>query len=100
MAKIKSMSEVEKLKAEAKKIAKEAKEKERVILNKIKEKENEIFSKIGKSAVSYINGEIDKEELEKVVKATGLFEKVEEEKEEEEEKSSSFSHQNLGSTNV
>ena len=96
MAKIKSMSEVEKLKAEAKKIVKEAKEKERVILNKIKEEENEIFSKIGKSAVDYINGKTNKEELEKVVKATGLFEEVEE----EEEKNSSLSHQNIGSINV
>ena len=77
MAKLKTMSQVEKLREEVKKISREAKEKERVLLAKIKEEEKEIFLQIGERAVDFINGKIDKNELENFVKSVGLFKESE-----------------------
>ena len=95
MAKIKTTEELEKLKAEAKKIIQEAKKREREILAKVKEEEREIFASIGESAVAFINKKIDKDELKKLVKAAGLFEEVEEIEMEKEEDMTQRDNENM-----
>jgi len=78
MAKIKSVSELEKLKREAAKIVKEAKEKERAILAKIKEEEKEVLAELGKKTVEFFDGKIDKDALKKVAIEFGFIEDTKE----------------------
>ena len=102
MAKIKSISELEKLKREAAKIVKDAKEKEKTILAKIKEEEKEVLAELGKKTVEFLNGKIDKDALKKVAVEFGFVEEVVEDdiEDEEETKTNSIFGNRDGVENV
>ena len=78
MAKVKSMTELEKMKLEAAEIVKEAKRRERQILQKIKEEEAQIFSEVGKKAVALFNKKINEDEFKSLLKKYNLLDEFDE----------------------
>ena len=105
MAKIKSQSEIKKLKKEAAEIVAEAKRRERKILEKIKEEEKESYAEIGKKAVALFNGKMSEDEFKNLLISYDFLEKVEEKSDEagtdfsSENKNNGTDNTNIGAQN-
>lgn len=88
MAKIKSLNEIKKLKAEAAEIVAEAKRKEKLLLQKIKEDEREAYAEIGKKAIELFNAKMSEKDFKTLLFKHGFLEKVEDKDDEKDDLSS------------
>jgi len=96
MAKLKTMTDIERMKEEADKIIEEAKKKERAIREKIKQKENAIYLEIGKKAVEFFNKKIGEEELKILLEKYNMLDEVEEKSEDETQNNNENKGMNYG----
>jgi len=98
MAKIKTKSALQKMKDEAAEIVKDAKKRERQILEKIKEEEKEVNAEIGKKAVAFFNGKITEDEFKGLLIKHEMLDEVET-KNDETENDFSSENESVGSRN-
>ena len=77
MAKIKTKSALQKMKEEAAEIVKEAKRREKQILEKIREDEKEVHAEIGKKAIALFNGKISEDDFKSFLKKHEMLDEVE-----------------------
>ena len=94
MAKIKTKSALQKMKDEAAEIVKEAKRRERQILEKIREEEKEVYAEIGKKAVALFNRRISEDDFKNFLKKHEMLDEIEEVETKNDESKNDFSFEN------
>ena len=94
MAKIKTKSALQKMKDDAAEIVKEAKKRERQILEKIREEEKEVYAEIGKKAVALFNRKISEDDFKNFLKKHEMLDEVEEVETKNDESKNDFSSEN------
>ena len=82
------------MKDEAAEIVKEAKRRERQILEKIREEEKEVYAEIGKKAVALFNRRISEDDFKNFLKKHEMLDEIEEVETKNDESKNDFSFEN------